>query len=152
MAKLYSFILILVSFHTTSYSWLLTKVRVDGNLTQVPQDSSGRFKKMLWSGSSRLWFWFSIWFSSLFSSLWRQFQVRQLQLVSPSLLWSTTFSALGQDPSICLFFVFFYFLSVVRRNSKIHLMTSSFFLLGSIISSGLGDLSLSRSLRDFFPE
>ena len=44
------------------------------------------------------------------------FQVVQLQSVSPSLSCFTAFSALWQDPSICLIFSSFYFYSMVHQS------------------------------------
>ena len=63
---------------------------------------------MLWSVLSRFFFWSPV-ASVFFPGLYGLFQVYLLQLVSPSPSYSTTFSALWQDPRTCLSFRFLSF-------------------------------------------
>ena len=81
------------------------------------------------------------------------FQRHQLQFVLRSLSCSTHFSALWQDPSICLYFRFFFFdfCSMVCWNSKIQELTSSFILLINTISTlGLGGPFVFPILRELY--
>ena len=64
-------------------------------------------------------------FNSSGSRLWEVRRTHQLQLVLLWLSCSTTVSVLRQCSSICLFFTFFHFHSMVRQNSKIHKTASS---------------------------
>ena len=66
--------------------------------------------------------------SSFFLSRWGPFQVRQLQLVSPSSHVSQLFQILGKIQVIVSFFTFFHFHSIAHLNGEIYKMTSSFSL------------------------
>ena len=87
--------------------------------------------------------------------LWEPFQVRQLQLVSPSLSCSTAFLVLGQDPSICLSFRFLLF-SPRGLNDKVHFKAnflfffSLFFFFSFFFFSFLYYLVFWQGLDDMF--
>ena len=76
------------------------------------------------------WSWFILWLPTLpafFPSLWRLFKVCQIQLVSLSPSWSTSFLVLWQ---VCITYLFFSFsFSVVCQDNKVHYMASYLFLL-----------------------
>ena len=63
---------------------------------------------------------------SLYQSFWWLYQEHQLQLISLSLSYSTAFSILKVPISLVVFFQFY---SVVSRDSKVHNLASSLFLV-----------------------
>ena len=76
------------------------------------------FNNVVWP----VWLWVLLWSPILpfsFPNLYGLFRVNQQQLESPSLSCSTASSGLFQHPTICQFFLFFHFHSVVSRNSII---------------------------------
>ena len=78
------------------------------------------------------------------------FQVRQIQLVSPSPSCSTSFSVLWQGLSASLSFRFLWFPYVGRLNGKVHYTAGFFFKLslGMVFWLGLGDLLISQNPRE----
>ena len=80
-----------------------------------------------------------------------QFQELQLQLVSLSLSYFPVFSALMQDPSICLSFCFLLFSLCwpLEQQNQLHdkFFSYCWSTWGQIFWPGLGDLSISKSQR-----
>ena len=105
-------------FHPSVSGWSFTEIWVTASLLSH-QDSSQYFCDRH-SG----WFWFLFWFPIplvFFSSLRRPFQAHQLELISPSLSYSTAFLIFRQGLNYHYLFAFFDFLlwSVVTAKSTI---------------------------------
>ena len=105
--------------------------------------------------NNSVWSRFFLWFlipPVSFPSLWEPFQVHQIHRHPhvPQL------SQLSSKIQIFVYlFVFFYFHFIFHRNSKIHLMKSSFFscqlTLGQFFWMILADPWVSQSPREFYP-
>ena len=105
------------------FSWALLIIPSDLNNALYSLNSSSNFQFPIFSPS--LWGPFQS--NQLITGITDMFmfQVHQIKLVSPSTFCSTAFSALQQNPSVCLSFCCFFFFfnfrfhSVVRWNRKI---------------------------------